>query len=103
LPHRPPHLAAHRKFGTISLQESLRGIGPLPLPTGKFARPGCPMRFVDLFAGLGGFHVALKRLGHRCVFASEIDPGLCDLYKKNFGLEAKSDIREVPLTQTCRV
>ncbi len=41
--------------------------------------------FVDLFAGLGGFHRALgDGLGHNCVFASEIVPGLQDLYKKNF-------------------
>lgn len=53
------------------------------------------MRFVDLFAGLGGFHVALKSLGHACVFASEIDSTLRDLYKKNFGMEAAGDIREV--------
>ena len=42
------------------------------------------MRFVDLFAGLGGFHVALRELGHECVFASEIDPELRDLYAQNF-------------------
>jgi DNA (cytosine-5)-methyltransferase 1 len=41
------------------------------------------MKFVDLFAGLGGFHVALNRLGHSCVFASEIEPGLRELYKEN--------------------
>jgi DNA (cytosine-5)-methyltransferase 1 len=46
---------------------------------------GCiSMRFVDLFAGLGGFHIALKRLGHECVFASEIDDELCSLYVENF-------------------
>lgn len=42
------------------------------------------MRFVDLFAGLGGFHLALRRLGHECVFASEVDPELRELYAKNF-------------------
>ena len=41
------------------------------------------MRFVDLFAGLGGFHIALKDLGHDCVFASEIDDELRDLYIVN--------------------
>jgi DNA (cytosine-5)-methyltransferase 1 len=51
--------------------------------------------FIDLFAGMGGFHLALKRLGHRCVFASEIDPSLCDLYEKNFGLRPQGDVRQI--------
>lgn len=50
------------------------------------------LRFVDLFAGLGGFHLALQRLGHRCVFASELDPKLRALYKDNFKMEAHGDI-----------
>lgn len=53
------------------------------------------MRFVDLFAGLGGFHVALRRLGYQCVFACEIEPHLKALYEKNFGLQADGDIRNV--------
>jgi DNA (cytosine-5)-methyltransferase 1 len=56
------------------------------------------MRFVDLFAGLGGFHEALKRLGHECVFASEIDDELRDLYIRNYPGAAKKtfgDIREL--------
>ena len=51
------------------------------------------LRFVDLFSGLGGFHIALSRLGHRCVFASEIDPYLRGLYFLNFGIKPSSDIR----------
>lgn len=42
------------------------------------------MKFIDLFAGLGGFHLALSRLGHECVFASEIQPKLQKLYQTNF-------------------
>jgi DNA (cytosine-5)-methyltransferase 1 len=42
------------------------------------------VRVVDLFAGLGGFHQALSSLGHECVFASEIDDHLRELYKRNF-------------------
>jgi len=42
------------------------------------------MKFIDLFAGLGGFHEAMKRLGHECVFASEIDSELRELYVQNF-------------------
>jgi DNA (cytosine-5)-methyltransferase 1 len=54
------------------------------------------MRFVDLFAGLGGFHLALSSLGHECVFASEIDEELRELYKQNFGMSSRrvhGDIR----------
>lgn len=52
------------------------------------------MRFIDLFAGLGGFHQALERLGHECVFASELDPNLAQLYERNFGLKPHGDIKQ---------
>ena len=55
------------------------------------------MRYVDLFAGLGGFHIALSNLGHECVMASEIDPELAELYQANFGIVPVGDIREVEL------
>lgn len=57
------------------------------------------MRFIDLFAGLGGFHLALGRLDHRCVFASEIDADLADLYEQNFGIRPASDIRKVQISE----
>lgn len=52
------------------------------------------MRFIDLFAGLGGFHQALERLGHECVFASELNGDLAGLYERNFGIRPHGDIRE---------
>jgi DNA (cytosine-5)-methyltransferase 1 len=58
---------------------------------------GGTMRFIDLFAGLGGFHVGLERLGHKCVFASELDTNLQQLYEKNFGMRPHGDIRAVPV------
>ena len=39
--------------------------------------------FVDLVAGLGGFHYSIQPLGGECVFVSEIDDNLRDLYHKN--------------------
>lgn len=57
------------------------------------------LRFIDLFAGLGGFHLALEQLGHECVFACELDQELRELYEKNFGMKAAGDIRLVPTSQ----
>lgn len=52
-------------------------------------------RFVDLFAGLGGFHVALDDLGGDGVFAAEWEPGLNALYKDNFGISPWFDVNEL--------
>jgi len=49
-------------------------------------------QFVDLFAGLGGFHVAMERLGGAGVFSAEWEPTLNALYTKNFKIPAWADI-----------
>jgi len=56
--------------------------------------PAVELEFIDLFAGLGGFHQALTAMGHRCVFASEMDKQLRELYELNFDMLPKGDIRE---------
>jgi DNA (cytosine-5)-methyltransferase 1 len=57
------------------------------------------MRFVDLFCGIGGFHAALHRLGHECVFATDIDKHAAETYEANWGkpggFDVHSNIRDV--------
>lgn len=53
------------------------------------------LRCIDLFCGIGGFHVAADRLGLEVVFACDIDEEARAAYRHNFGLEPMGDI--VPL------
>jgi len=53
------------------------------------------LKFIDLFAGIGGFHVALEKLNLECVFASELRVGLAELYKTNFGITPNRDITKI--------
>jgi DNA (cytosine-5)-methyltransferase 1 len=55
------------------------------------------IRFIDLFAGLGGFHLAASSLGAKCVFAAEIDDELRRLYLLNFGMLPAGDLREISI------
>jgi DNA (cytosine-5)-methyltransferase 1 len=41
-------------------------------------------KYIDLFAGIGGFHIAMDAIGGECVFASEIDPFARKTYEHNF-------------------
>jgi len=51
-----------------------------------FPSPKTPtFTFIDLFAGIGGFRIALQNLGGKCVFSSEIDKYARQTYEANFG------------------
>lgn len=52
-------------------------------------------KFIDLFSGIGAFHIAMKNLGGECVFASEIDEECVQTYKENFNIDSKHDITNV--------
>lgn len=53
------------------------------------------MLFIDLFCGLGAFHQSLEKLGHTCVFASDINQGIRELYERNYGLHCHGDITTI--------
>ena len=52
-------------------------------------------KFIDLFAGIGGFHQAMEQLGGECVFASEIDKYAIESYKENYGIDSDINIRDI--------
>lgn len=50
--------------------------------------------FVDLFAGIGGFHAALSAMGGECVYGVEIDPSAAEVYQRNWGMDILGDVTE---------
>lgn len=53
------------------------------------------VKFIDLFAGIGGFHQALSSFGAKCVFASEWDKEASRTYLENYGISPHGDISKI--------
>lgn len=77
------HLAAQE-----ALQYRLFNKASVPFPEPNTAK----FTFIDLFAGIGGFRLALQSLGGKCVFTSELDEKAQLTYKANFGDAPFGDI-----------
>jgi len=79
---------------------------PASLERNSSRRPSRQLfTFIDLFAGIGGFHLALSAVGGKCVFASEIDGAARATYAMNFGILPYGDIRSFsrdPSGRPCR-
>lgn len=53
------------------------------------------IKFIDLFAGIGGLRLPFDELGYRCVFSSEWDKAAADTYEANFGERPAGDITQI--------
>ena len=64
-----------------ALQQLLFEVKNVPFPTPK----DYTFEFIDLFAGIGGFRLALQNVGGKCVYTSEWDYVAKKTYRQNFG------------------
>jgi len=71
-----------------ALQQLLFEVENVPFPTPE----NYTFKFIDLFAGIGGFRIAMQNLGGKCVFTSEWDKEAQKTYKANFGETPFGDI-----------
>lgn len=71
-----------------ALQYLLFEVNNVPFPTPK----DYTFKFIDLFAGIGGFRLAMQNLGGKCVFTSEWDKEAQKTYRANFGEVPFGDI-----------
>ena len=53
------------------------------------------LKFIDLFAGIGGIRIPFDELGYECVFSSEWDKKACETYRANFGEMPHGDITKI--------
>ncbi|MFN8283435.1 MAG: DNA cytosine methyltransferase [Chitinophagales bacterium] len=72
----------------VAIQQLLFEVENVPFPTPE----NYSFKFIDLFAGIGGFRIAMQRLGGKCVFTSEWDKEAQKTYKANFGEVPFGDI-----------
>lgn len=85
------YIEIEEKLLTISenvIQQTLFEDFIIPFPTPE----NYTFKFIDLFAGIGGFRLAMQNLGGKCVFTSEWDLNAQKTYMKNFGEIPYGDI-----------
>ncbi len=57
------------------------------------------LKFIDLFAGMGGFRLAFEKAGYYCVYSCEIDSACQKVYYQNFGDFPEKDITQLDISQ----
>lgn len=56
---------------------------------------GSDIKFIDLFAGIGGIRIPFDEMGYECVFSSEWDEFACRTYSANFNETPAGDITKI--------
>jgi DNA (cytosine-5)-methyltransferase 1 len=74
-----------------AMQHLLFEINDAPFPTPN----NFTFKFIDLFAGIGGFRLALQNVGGKCIFTSEWNKDAQITYRENFGEVPFGDITKV--------
>lgn len=72
----------------VALQQLLFEVENVPFPTPK----NYIFKFIDLFAGIGGFRIAMQNVGGKCIYTSEWDTNAKITYRANFGEVPFGDI-----------
>lgn len=75
-------------FAENAMQQLLFEVENVPFPTPE----NYSFKFIDLFAGIGGFRMAMQNLGGKCVFTSEWDKEAQKTYRANYGEVPFGDI-----------
>ena len=55
------------------------------------------LKFIDLFAGIGGFRIAFEPTGYECVYSCEIDQKCQEVYFNNFAEKPANDITKIDI------
>lgn len=53
------------------------------------------LKYIDLFCGIGGFHLAMSSFGHECILACDIDKDCMKVYEDNFEMKPVNDITAI--------
>jgi DNA (cytosine-5)-methyltransferase 1 len=83
---------AIEKIVEQKVQEVLAKLNIVPAPPPPTP---APLKFIDLFCGIGSFHYSFKKLGWECVMSCDINEAARNSYQENYGVTPLGDVVEI--------